>query len=331
MNTSRIHSIPAVVIFLCTTLGLKANIVYSTDFNSPTYSVGAINGQNGWFNSSANTPGNGSIIANIFNTSDYTQLNTLVLGGQSATASVGTQPDWSGVTSVLHSANTGNNSVAIKSTFNLAVNDVSTATATFGYSVFSTTGITLMNILFTPTLSDGKLTYSLGIQSAANDNPTYPLEIQAVKFPGNPALFSPNTFYTMDAMITGIGTGNQNTWGTIVPYSDFSSTTTPGGSDINFSNALTPPDSEGNQYPIYPSNDGNTQVGYVGISWVNLDASGNYLPTWGDNSIVVKDLSVSDIAAVPESSQIAASLLLMSGIAGFMLIRHRKVSASVVS
>lgn len=299
------------VVFLNLSAGVHANVVYVTDFNNTaSYTAQApVSGQDGWFTTSQNNPGPGAILPLNFSDGVITQQNSFVLGGYAVSPyDINTQPDATGVTTILHPATTGINGVNIRSTFDLAI--ANPPPATFGYSVFSTSGFNLLNVLFTPTTTaGGDLAYQLGIQSAANDNPDYPLAIQPLQDQSGRNLFlMPNTFYDAAFNITDIGTANQS----IALYTYTSNVPTYYGTTlINYSD-----------FSNSPYNDGNTNVGYVGVSWINQDSYGNALGSFGDNSIIVQNLTLT--SPVPEASQIAASVMLLSGVTGFMILRRRK-------
>jgi hypothetical protein len=317
MRSPRLFQAFVVFFSLNLAVGVYANIVYSTDFNNTAaYTEEApVSGQDGWFTSSQNNPGPGAILPLNFNDGIITQQNSFVLGGDAVSPyDPSTAPDASGVTTILHAAPTGNNGVNIRSEFDLAI--ANPPPATFGYSVFSTTGYNLLNVLFTPTTtSGGALAYQLGIQSAANDNPDYPLAIQPLRNQsGQNLLLMPNSFYDAAFNITDIGTTNQS----IALYTYSSNIPTfYGSTSINYSD-----------FSASPYNDGNTIVGYVGVSWINQDAEGNALGSYGDNSIVVQNLTLT--SAVPEASQIASSVMLLCVAVGIFVFRQRKEASPLV-
>ena len=312
--------------------GQTRQLVYTSDFNTTaTYNLGPINGQNGWYSTSGNNPGPGAIEPlNLQgnNSATFNQKNSFVLGGDAVdtiTPNYSTYPT-AQVTTIYNTANTGNNSVSIRTMFDLAINNP--PPASFEFNVFSTTGYDLMNILLSPVsvapttanpLNPFGIGYALGIQSQAgnNNNPIQNLYDQK----GSQLLVLPNTFYDAAFNITGIGTDNQ----AISMYTYQSNSTSYYGTTTiqNSDFSLNP--SSGPNTGIY--NDGNTTVGYVGISWITPDDNNGIVPItdFGDNSIVVQNLTLT--SAVPEPSQVAASLLLIAGVAGFMLIRRLVVTA----
>jgi hypothetical protein len=268
---------------------LTNTLVYSTDFNGIGYtSDAATDGQNGWYTSSGNHPGPGVIRALNYNDGYGPQLNSFVLGGDTYGSVFPSDPSTmpnTQQTSLLHVSQTGTNSVFIRSMF-----DIYYSTGprdTFGYSVFSSSGYDLLDILYVPiVLGNGATAYNLAIQSQANDNPTYPFTLQYLKNQqGQQIIASPNTWMDVGFSISSIGTTNQsvgvytfqqnstNYYGTtVINYSDFGKS-------------------------LY--NDGNTNVGSVGMSWILQDsatnASGNFT-NYGNNTMIVQNLAIS----VPE-------------------------------
>jgi hypothetical protein len=208
----------------------------------------------------------------------------------------------------LHSSGTGTNVVFVRSTFDIYY--ASGSKDSFGYSIYSTTGYNLMNFMFTPTtLSNGATAYNFGIQSGANDTPYYTdgLEIQTLKSGAAPLFVLPNSWTDLGFAISGIGTTNQsvslytfqggatNYYGTTkINYSDFSSSA---------------------------YNDGNTNVGAVGMSWFIKDGTANQagnLINYGDNTMLVQNLTV----AIPEPK--TWMLLGLSGLIMVVALRGKK-------
>ena len=278
------------------------NLPYSSDFNSPDYTAGQpINGQAGWGSTSANNPGPGAIEALNLNDGTTIQTNSFVLGAASVDS---TTPNYSTYpteqsTTIYHAADTGFNGVGIKSEFSL--NYSSGPQDTFGYSIVSTTGYDLMNILFTPTtLSVGVMAYQIGVQSEGgnNNNPIQYLQNQQ----GQQLLVLTNQFYNAQFYISGIGTANQSI--SLYTYQD--GTTNSYGTTL-----LNNSDFSSNA----PYNDGNTNVGYVGMTWNIQDSSTNangVLTNFGSNSMIVQNITV---YGVPEPKT-----WILFGISGLVIV-----------
>jgi len=81
---------------------------------------------------------------------------------------------------------------------------------------------------------------------------------------------------------------------------------------------------------IYIVNNNKT----TGIPFLNVDFTENYYSYYADSPESYVGASgvatvVTDTAAVPEPSQVAASLLLAAGIAGFVIVKRRKEASSL--
>lgn len=265
---------------------LTNTIVYTTDFNGAGYTSDApAKGQAGWYTTSGNSPGPGAIRALNYNAGSGPQVNSLVLGGNtygSVLPSVpSTMPDTQ-QTTLLHVAETGQNNVFIRSTFDIYY--ASGIRDTFGYSFVSSSGRNLFDILFVPTVLPNNATvYKLGIQSYANyGNEFAPIQYLTSQA-GQQLLVNPNTWTDAGYYISGIGTTNQSI--SLYTY-QASSTNYYGTTLIDYSD-----------FSLSPYNDGNTNVGSLGITWFIQDgnstnSSGN-LTNYGNNTMIVQNLTVS--------------------------------------
>ena len=271
------------------------SIVYSTDFTSDTSSA-SVAGQDGWYTTSGNYPGPGSIQPLNFTTDvNGTTANWFVLGGSVAYGGVtptypSTMPDTQ-TTTLLHEAKTGTDSVFINSTFDLytvgySANGPGKTQSALGFSIYNTTGYNLMDIKFTPVIAaNNSVSYTMGVVSYGNDNVNLDTQILTNTFTGSQIKLSGNTFYDIGVAVTGIGTANQSIG--VYSYTP-NSTQYLGTTQIMY-----------NDFSSSAYNDGNTNVGAIGMSWHITDGSTNSagnLTNFGVNTMLVQNIT----ASIPE-------------------------------
>jgi hypothetical protein len=270
-------------------------VVYSTDFSNYIAPASAA-GQQGWYTTSKNTNGPGAIEDLNWTVNGITGANSFTLGGYPGLEGAdprypGTMPD-ANMTTLLHAANTGINSVFINSTFDLytkSYNPITGANATqsaLGFSIYNTTGYDLMDIMFTPVIAaNNTVSYTMGVVSYGNDNTTLATQNLTNTFSGNQITMLANNFVNMGVAVTGIGTANQS----IATYTyQTGSTNYYGTTQILYNN-----------FSSSAYNDGNTNVGAIGMSWYITDGSTNSagnLTNFGANTMVVQNIT----AAIPE-------------------------------
>ena len=268
------------------------NVVYSTDFSSTNYTDSAsAAGQDNWYTTSGNYPGPGSIQPLNWTVNGITTANSFVLGGSAAYGGVtpsvpSTMPDTM-VTTLLHAANTGTDSVFINSTFDLYTQSGAGKTqSAFGFSIYNTTGLDLIDIMFTPVIAlNNTVSYNMGVVSHGNDNTTLATQNLTNTFTGNQIVMLANNFVDLGVAVTGIGNANQSIG--IYSYQP-GSTNYYGTTQIKY-----------NDFSSSAYNDGHTNVGAIGMSWYITDGSTNSagnLTNFGVNTMIVQNVT----ASIPE-------------------------------
>lgn len=304
---------------------VKANLgtnIYYTDFytnnSGGSYTSDApIVGQDGWYTTSVNNPGPGAVRLLNANAGTGPQPNSFVLGGTPyASVIEGNQNTYptSQETTILRNVPVNFNSIYFDTTFSIVPG--SGASDSFGWTVVNSEGYYLMQInLKVTNAPNGSIIYNIGATSFANDSN---LEFQPLKKNGTPvAPLNASEWYRIGFDIYDIGTANQsiglwtyNLSGTETTTPTLVSRTAISGTDFS---------DDGQGY-----NNGNTNVGRIGMTWFLSDSSnqtgtnGNTIYTgFGNNTMIVQTLGV----AVPEPQTWV--LFGLSGLIVVVAIRRR--------
>jgi hypothetical protein len=297
---------------------VKANLgtnIYYTDFytNNSNYLYTAdapIVGQDGWYTTSENNPGPGAVRYLNANAGTGFQPNSFVLGGTPyASVIEGNQNTYptSQETSILREVPVNFNSVYFDTVFSIAPG--SGARDSFGWTILNSQGYYLMQVnLKATTTPNGSVVYNIGATSYANDSN---LEFQSLKKNGAPvAPLNPNEWFHIGFDIYDIGTANQSVglWSYDSGTPTLVSRTAIAGHDFSSSGY----------------NNGNTNVGNIGMTWFLSDSSnetgtnGNTIYTgFGNNTMIVQSLGV----AIPEPQTWV--LLGLSGLIVVVAVRRR--------
>lgn len=309
--------------FLAITSLVKANVgsnIYYTDFytNNSNYLYTAdapIVGQDGWYTTSVNNPGPGAVRYLNYNAGTGYQPDSFVLGGNTFGSVIpsnqNTYPT-SQETSILRQVPVNYNSVYFDTTF--FISPGSGAKDSFGWTLLNQNGYYLMQInLKATTTTNGSVVYNIGATSFANDSN---LEFQPLKKNGVPlAPINPNEWFHLGFDIYDIGTANQSIglWSYNLSGGDTATPTLISRTSI-----------AGYDFSSSDYNDGNTNVGAIGMTWFLSDSStqtgtnGNTIYTgYGNNTMVVQTLGV----AVPEPQTWV--LFGLSGLIVVVAIRRR--------
>ena len=274
-------------------------LIYYTDFytNNSNYLYTAdapIVGQDGWYSSSVNNPGPGAVRYLNYNAGTGYQPDSFVLGGTPYASVISNDQNTyptSQETTILRQVPVNFNSVYFDSTFLIAPG--SGAKDSFGWTLLNQNGYYLMQInLKATTTTNGSVVYNIGATSFANDSN---LEFQPLKKNGTAVTpLNPNEWFHLGFDIYDIGTANQSIG--LWSY------------NLSGTNTITPTllsrtSIAGYDFSSSEFNDGNTNVGAIGMTWFLSDSSnqtgtnGKTIYTgFGNNTMIVQTLGV----AVPE-------------------------------
>ena len=279
--------------------------IYSTDFSGSTFSQGplpVINSatyQGNWFNPSADTAQWSTFIYN------HNGTNSLIIGGHQIGAAGETPTSY--LTYGIQGINVQNGNVGFNSIFQ--INPGTRTQDSFGWTLFNTAGEQLISVDLNAT---GSCQYTLGVTSFANDSSFSSLSYY--KLNGNTLTpLEGNTPYHLGFNVYNIGSTGAHVDAFSYNSGDNAPPTYVGQAVI-----------EGIDW----SNLTATDIGSIAITWSLTDYENP--ENYGDNFMSVNTLGMNtlgvDTAHVPEPSQVAASILLITGLIMIAAVRRRVTS-----